>query len=88
MTKREEIQENTAILLYGMSNNPFTCKGWLDAPEVQRLQCRKNAHFLMVMLEDKGVVIKDRCYGKGMDTRGGYNWKDVFFVIPLIEEEE
>ena len=22
-----------------------------------------------------------------MDTRSGYNWKEVFFTIPLIKEE-
>lgn len=36
-------------------------------------------------LDSKGVVIKDKRYGMGMDTRGGYTWKDVFFVEPLIE---
>ena len=42
---------------------------------------------LMKRLGEFGVVIKDRRYGMGMDTRGGYNWKDVFFVKPLIKEE-
>lgn len=58
MTRQEEVQEQIAIFLYGVSNNPFTCLGWVKAPEVQRQQCRKNAYLLMIRLEDMGVVIK------------------------------
>jgi len=38
-------------------------------------------------LDSEDVVRKDRRYGMDMDTRGGYNWKEVFFVTPLIKEE-
>ena len=38
-------------------------------------------------LHSQDVVIKDIRHGMGMDTRGGYTWRDVFFVIPLIKEE-
>lgn len=79
MSTREEIREG----VLGLTVN------WFEniSPKITRQQAIYEAELYLQALHSQGVVIKDRRYGMGMNTRDGYNWEDVFFVIPLIEEE-
>lgn len=58
MPSREEIREGIAILLYKMSTSPFKAKGWIKLTDGQKQPYLKNADFMVMMLADKGVVIK------------------------------
>ncbi len=88
MTKQDIIRE-------GMSKQDYVQKylediladAWRKGGHKQGIDVTEEADKARLHLTKWGVVIKDRHYGMGMDTRGGYNWKDTFFVIPLIKEE-
>ena len=84
MTKHNEIREGIYKAVFNYDMALLKHEGNTERKGLIRVHFIED---LLSYLHSQGVVLKDRYYGMGMDTRGGYNWKKLYFIIPLIEEE-